>query len=61
MSLMSFSKEKFVVLFILMSVVGLITAYFAKKSQIEPTLTGLLIGLSMGITFVVLMWYFSNR
>lgn len=56
---MPISKEKFVIIFILMGVVGFITAYFAKKSQIEPTLTGLLIGLSMGITFVVLMWYFS--
>lgn len=61
MSIMSLSKEKFVILFILVSVVGFITAYFTRKSQMEPTSAGLLIGLSIGITIVALMWYFSNR
>lgn len=56
---MPLSNKKLVIIFIIASVVNIITAYFIKKNQIDPAFP--LMGLSTGITAAVLLWYFSKH
>lgn len=57
---MGLTKENFIIVFILMSIIGFITTYITKKNEIEPVFSGLLIGLAMGITAAILFWYFGR-
>lgn len=58
---MAISKEKFMMVFILMGVIGFVMTYITKRIEVGPTFTGLLVGLAMGITATILFWYFGKN
>lgn len=58
---MSISTEKLLMVFILMGVIGFVMTYITKRIEMGPTFTGLLVGLAMGITAIILFWYFGKK
>lgn len=58
---MSISTEKFMIVFILMGIAGFVMTYITKRIEMGATFTGLLVGLAMGITAIILFWYFGKK